>query len=341
LASCIVGMVLLGARSEAHKPITSPYTFNDDVFPILRDRCGRCHVAGGVAPMPLMTHQDTVPWGESLRLELIAGHMPPWSAATTAGRFHHTPGLSARELDTVLTWASGGTPHGDESKAPPPVSVGRTWRLGIPDLVLQLPSFTLSANAQDQVAEFVVPVGRRAIRAIDLMPGTPAIVRSATVSVGGGAPLLLWQPGDEPVALDNAAFVLPVGAELVVTVRYKKTWGYERQEMTDRSAIGLYVTDASRPAVETLRVTVPGIELDRDRRILAIAPDPALADTDIRLEATRPDGSRDTLIAFRPTAGWTRRYWFETPIALPRGTRIGISAAPAGKIRPTLYLDVT
>jgi hypothetical protein len=30
-------------RGSAHKAITSPYTYNDDVFPILRDRCGRCH----------------------------------------------------------------------------------------------------------------------------------------------------------------------------------------------------------------------------------------------------------------------------------------------------------
>src|SRR5215213_778775 len=148
LASLVVATVLLGSRSEAHKPITSPYTFNEDVFPILRDRCGRCHVAGGVAPMPLMTHQDTVPWGESLRLELIAGHMPPWSAATTAGRFHQAPGLSARELNTVLTWASGGTPPGNDSKTPPPVSLDRTWRLGMPDLILQLPPFTLRGEAQ-------------------------------------------------------------------------------------------------------------------------------------------------------------------------------------------------
>jgi hypothetical protein len=44
-------LALSASSGEAHKPITSPYTFNEDVFPILRDRCGRCHVAGGAAPM--------------------------------------------------------------------------------------------------------------------------------------------------------------------------------------------------------------------------------------------------------------------------------------------------
>src|ERR1041385_4179702 len=43
--------ILAVATPEAHKPITSKYTYNDDVFPILRDRCARCHVTGGVSPM--------------------------------------------------------------------------------------------------------------------------------------------------------------------------------------------------------------------------------------------------------------------------------------------------
>ena len=79
--------------------------------------------------------------------------------------------------------------------------------------------------------------------------------------------------------------------------------------------------------------------LDRSVRVLAVTPDPALAETDVRVEAIRPDGSRDTLIAFRPAAGWSRRYWFEGPVALPRGTRLGISASPAGAIVPRILLD--
>ena len=66
-------IVIAAERGEAHKPITSPYTYNEEVFPILRERCGHCHVAGGVAPMSLMTFTDAFPWGESIRTELVAG----------------------------------------------------------------------------------------------------------------------------------------------------------------------------------------------------------------------------------------------------------------------------
>ena len=80
-------VAVASSRGEAHKPITSPYTYNEDVFPILRDRCGRCHVAGGVAPKSLMTYKDAFPWGESIRTELMAGHMPPGGTNQPAGAF--------------------------------------------------------------------------------------------------------------------------------------------------------------------------------------------------------------------------------------------------------------
>src|SRR5215218_7511470 len=95
-ALVILTLALAGGRPEAHKPITSPYTYNEDVFPIVRDRCGRCHVSGGVAPMSLMTAKDAVPWGESIRTELIAGHTPPWSVDAAPGRFKNVQTLTAR-----------------------------------------------------------------------------------------------------------------------------------------------------------------------------------------------------------------------------------------------------
>ena len=57
----VLTLTLAIEPGRAHKPITSPFTYNEEVFPILRDRCARCHVPDGVAPMSLMTYEDTVP----------------------------------------------------------------------------------------------------------------------------------------------------------------------------------------------------------------------------------------------------------------------------------------
>src|SRR5690349_20260513 len=42
--------------TNAHKPVTSKYDYNSDVFPLLKDHCSQCHVEGGAGPMSLMTY---------------------------------------------------------------------------------------------------------------------------------------------------------------------------------------------------------------------------------------------------------------------------------------------
>jgi hypothetical protein len=351
-AALLVGAA--GLPLEAHKPITSPYTFNEDVFPILRARCGGCHVAGGVAPMPLTTAEETVPWGESIRLELVAGHMPPWAALSNGARVTHAEGLTARELNVVLTWVTGGTPPGAADKALAPIPAMNEWRLGAPDLIVRLPEVTLAVSESETTREFVVPLdaaARRPLRAVDLLPGTPAVVRSARVSIrGAGAlgdlerTLAVWVPGDAPLALAaEAAFAASADGELVVRVRYKKTWQHEREVMTDRSAVGLYfATDRAEPlrawpvlmpdgavppAAGVTSGVVFGRVLDAGVRAMAIYPTEAIAGATITVDAVVPSGLRQRVIGFTPRPGWERRYWFDAPLEWPRGTRLEIALA--------------
>ena len=372
-AAIALALTLVAERGQAHKPITSPFTYNDDVFPILKERCARCHVAEGVAPMSLMTYDDTVPWGESIRVELLAGHMPPWGVDAAPTRFRNAQTLSAREMNVLLTWATGGTPFGTPEKAPQPVSYERRWPLGTPDAELPLPNeFTLAADKQEETAEFVVPTGfseRRWLRAVDLLPGTPAIVRSATVQIRSAASaqsdgtepvIALWLPGDDPIPTSNGtAFEVPAGSDLVVRIRYKKTWQYERKEMRDRSVVGLYFAkEASQPLrAMTLTHAGPALQANGSRRQLsealpdavravAIYPGNQPSNVGIVVTAVSPTGNRRELIAFHPQRDWTRRYWFQEPIALERGTRIestisfddetpGLPASPGGDPRST------
>src|SRR2546427_11798354 len=79
LGALALGLVITATTvPQAHKAITSKYNYNEHVFPILRERCGTCHVDGGAAPMSLLTYKDAVPWAESIREELLAAKMPPW-----------------------------------------------------------------------------------------------------------------------------------------------------------------------------------------------------------------------------------------------------------------------
>src|SRR5262249_43301161 len=148
-------------------------------------------------------------------------------------------------------------------------------------------------------------------RAIDLLPGTPAIVRSAVI-VQKGAPeriLARWQPGQDPEPAPAAAVRLPAHAELVARIRYKKTWSYEGKALSDRSTIGLYFAPASDTReLTTVPLTSANVTaakgqtftfertLDQDVQALAIAPDQVPDDVTLQVEAVKPDGSRAPLV---------------------------------------------
>jgi hypothetical protein len=344
-------------RGEAHKSITSKYTYNDDVFPILRERCSRCHVAGGVAPMSLMTYDEAFPWAESIRAELMASHMPPWNAEDGFGELKRAHMLSSKELDIIMTWASGGNPRGSLDQKLPEVTLKNEWTMGAPDVALQLPSeFTVAADKMEDTQEFTLPTGlteARWVRAVDLLPGTPSIVRSAVIYMKGAGALATttptpdrvlarWVPGQDAEPVDTgAAFRLPAGAALVARIHYKKTWQFEGKPLTDRSTVGLYFAPG-RDARELLTVsisspTLPGADatnrtvtfahtIDEDMQALALSPEQVPPNITLQVEAVRPDGSRAPMIRLNTRPDWERRYWFERPLPLPRGTRVEVTA---------------
>jgi hypothetical protein len=358
------GVALAVQHGEAHKAITSKYTYNDDVFPILRDRCASCHVTGGVAPMSLMTYDDAYPWAESIRAELVAAHMPPWNAEDGFGEFKHQHTLSPKELDVLLTWATGGNPRGDLEQKLPKVTLKNDWPMVPPDLLLRMPSeFALVADRMEDTLEITLATGTteaRWVRAVDLLPGTPSIVRSAVISVkashvaqdvGPASPASLptaehvlarWVPGHDPEPLDGgAALRLPAGAELVARIHYKKTWQFEGKPLTDRSTVGVYfakagdarelltvaITSGALPAADAAaRTVVFSRTIDDDMQAVALSPDEVPPNITLQVEAVRPDGSRSPMIRLNTRADWARRYWFEQPLTLPRGTKVEVTA---------------
>jgi hypothetical protein len=343
-------------RGEAHKAITSKYTYNDDVFPILRERCSRCHVQGGIAPMSLMTYDEAFPWAESIRAELVAAHMPPWNAEAGFGELKRAHMLTSKELDVIMTWASGGNPRGALDQKLPEVTLKNEWSLGAPDLALKLPAeVTVGADKMEETQEITLATGLtepRWVRAVDLLPGTPSIVRSAVVSLKGtgagtgSAPapdrvLARWVPGHDAEPIEGAAFRLPAGAELVARIHYRKTWQFEGKALSDRSTIGVYFAPG-RDARELLALPIvspalPGPEatnrvvtfshtIGEDVQALALSPDQVPPNIMLQVEAVKPDGSRAPMIRLNTRPDWDRRYWFERPILLPRGTKVEVTA---------------
>jgi hypothetical protein len=328
---------------DAHKAVTSPYTYNGDIFQILRDSCSRCHVEGGPAPMGLMTWNDgpnsATPWAESIRQSIVGEQMPPWYVDPKGPAVKGGFGMGAMQSDRLLTWTTGGTPEGDVAKKPDKVSYQARWSGGPPDLKLQIAEYVMPSGENDTTAEFVVPTGlkeQRWLKAVDLLPGSPEIVRNASISIESGAVVAVWVPGDNLISAPaGTAFRLPAGANLRLQIHYKKQWQNEGKTIMDRSTIGLYFT--TRPALGREIQSVIGPTLSVKGRVVAVRPSLDRVYGTLTVQAITPAGATVPLLKLRaPRPEWRRRYWLAESVDLPAGTRIEVKTSPAAS-----YVDLS
>jgi hypothetical protein len=302
--------------------------------------------------MSLLTYDTdggAVAWAESIREMLLAGAMPPWYADPTGPAVRNdTHGLTPRELDEIVTWATGGTPHGDVTKQLPPLTARHDWAQGKPDVQLPMPQpHTLPANTLQGSTDLTIPTPFTEatwVTGADLLPGVPSMVRRAYISVEGGAMLAVWEPGDDAVTPPScAAFRIPAGAVLHVKIDYKKSWQDEQKALTDTSTVGLYLTDAPLSGKSIESVTIDGPKNERGTagprsfdgtvkaagRVVAIRPmvDDAYATVDIT--AVSASGKKVPLLKLRnPRPEWPRRYWLVDPVELPANTKLEVSMTP-------------
>ena len=223
--------------------------------------------------MSLMTYDDAFPWAESIRAELVAAHMPPWNADEGYGEIKRAHTLTPKELDVILTWATGGNPRGSLDQKLPEVELKNEWKLGAPDLALKLPAeFTLAADKMEDTQEFTLPTGTteaRWVRAVDLLPGTPSIVRSATIFVKGDerrpraaapspeqrARALAARPGSRA---ERRRRVQAAGrrAKSACAFTTRRRGSSKGKPLTDRSTVGIYFAPSARHAQELLSVPI-------------------------------------------------------------------------------------
>ena len=98
-----------------------PVTFARDIASILQQRCQECHRSGSMAPMSLVTYEETRPWAKAIRQRVIARQMPPWHIDKTVGvrKFKNDMSLTGEQIDTIVRWVDSGAPRGDMKDLPP------------------------------------------------------------------------------------------------------------------------------------------------------------------------------------------------------------------------------
>jgi hypothetical protein len=132
-------------------------TFTKDIAPILQRSCQNCHRPDSVAPMSLLTYEDTRPWAKSMKyrtsLRTKPNAMPPWFMEKNIGiqQYKGDISLSDAEIAKIATWADSGAPQGNPADMPAPLKFAGAaeWQIGAPDLILSSPTVEVKATAPD------------------------------------------------------------------------------------------------------------------------------------------------------------------------------------------------
>jgi hypothetical protein len=179
LVGCLFGLPALAAAAAAP-------TFYKDVLPILQANCQNCHRPGEVAPMSLLTYEQTRPFARAIKNAIQAKKMPPWFADPAFGHFANERRLGSRDVETINAWVDGGAPAGRESDAPPPLTFENGWNIK-PDVIVEMPkAFELPARGTINYKYVVVETNFKEdmwVVAAEMRPGDPAVLHHGKVWV--------------------------------------------------------------------------------------------------------------------------------------------------------------
>jgi hypothetical protein len=179
--------VAASALAVVSSAATSSVTFNKDVLPILQNRCQECHRAGEVAPMSLITYQETRPWAKSIRQAVVTKKMPPWFADPHYGKFANDRSLSQPEIDTLVAWVDAGAPEGNPQDAPAPRKWVEGWDQGEPDLIVEAPvAFNVPARGDVPYQWVIVPTNLKEdkwVISAEVRPGDRSVIHHVVVSI--------------------------------------------------------------------------------------------------------------------------------------------------------------
>ncbi|HEX4133921.1 MAG TPA: hypothetical protein VHY84_04795 [Bryobacteraceae bacterium] len=355
----MLALFFAAALQTSAVPVSARPVFTKDIAPILYKHCASCHHEGEVAPFPLITYQDAEKRARLIAEVTRTRIMPPWKPVPGYNHFVGERRLTEAEIQTIQRWAATGAREGNPASLPPAPQFTADWKLGKPDLVVQLRQpFDVPAEGLDVYECFIVPMNLprdRFIRAVEFRPSNRRIVHHAllftdsrlssresrypcfgsmgflpTLGLGG------WAPGMGPIQmLEGTAPPVQAFSKLAAQVHYHPDGKPEQ----DQWSVGLYFTDKP-PVRRVVDVGVASKLIDipagdphyvvREHFTIPIAiyavgviPHAHLLCREMRGWAILPDGRKQWLLNLRDwDFNWQDQFQYAHPIRLPADSRL-------------------
>jgi hypothetical protein len=277
LVALAAAALIIAVVSRAETPVlaqNAPVTFSETIAPIVYENCVSCHRPGEAAPFSLISYDDVRNRGKLIAAVTAARYMPPWQATHGFGDFADERRLTDAQITAIGTWVKDGMPQGDPAKMPPLPKFTTGWRLGTPDLVLEMPQeFEVPASGPDIFRNFVIPstlLEDKWVRAVEFRPRARTVVHhalfayvrsgayaaldgadgkpgfrglapiGANPNIAPAGPLGGWAVGASPRFLpEGLALPMARNSDFIIQMHFHPSGKVERE----RSTVGIYFAD--------------------------------------------------------------------------------------------------
>ncbi len=352
---CAVGLLMAAPGSALAQTAGRAPTFTKDVAPILQEKCQGCHRTGQMAPMALVTYEETRPWARSIKMRAVARDMPPWHMSRTIGiqEFMNDISLSDQQIETIARWVDAGAPRGDVKDMPAPKQWpnAERWRVEDellhrpPDLLIKSDPWTQPAVGQDQWYQPEVESGLtedRWIKAVEVRPTLKGrrITHHANTAL---AEFAVGKIGE--IFRDGTALLMKAGEKVEFDIHYHSVG----EEVTDFITVGVWFYPKGYVPKHEVHHVALGISTAREvldippgkktvhysyevlkqpTRIENFQPHMHFRGTGLAMEAIYPDG-RSEMLSYvdRFNFNWHVNYIYTEDAApvLPAGTVLRIT----------------
>ncbi len=330
-------------------------TWNGDVAPIMADKCMNCHRPKQIAPMSLLTYEQVVPWGASVRMMVEERIMPPWHADPAYGHFGNNRRMTQKQVETVVAWVDAGMPRGEDQFVQPDFADAAdgfllTGELGPPDYVFKMEEgFLVQGGGPDLNIDIMVPTNLTEdiwVQAAEVR-GNFNAVHHNVVSILG--------PDGEYARTGRLASTVPgkqwdrfpPGSGKLIeagsTLRFGMHYHPSNVSVMDTSSVAVWLVrgeithELHSSVVADGGLQIPPHEpnylsrgefvFETDAAITLFKPHMHFRGKDMMYRVTYPDGRSETLLSVpNYDMNWQISYEFAEPVVVPKGTTLEVIA---------------
>jgi peroxiredoxin len=328
-------------------------SYTKTIAPLIEQKCVVCHEQGGIAPFAFDSYEKVKGYSGMMREAIRTDRMPPWDPDPHVGHFKDDKGLSSDQIKTLVHWIEAGAPRGDGAdtlSASP--HVAPNWPLGKPDLIIDIPSYTIPAAG---VVDYQYPVVPNPLTEGKWLKASTTQVdqRQAVHHILSGfikegetrRGMQAWGSSVGGYTVGMESVVNPKGMGTYVppggSIGFQMHYTPFGKEVTAKQQVGLYFyKDGEKPDLMMREmplvnqfIKIPANDPAHKEVAYFIFPKDALLYTTVAhahyrgaastLTIRYPDG-KEKLILNVPKYdfNWQRMYEYDQPIPIPAGSKV-------------------